>query len=191
MLIDAGLGFINHLLADERWARDRLKPFAGRTVRLQSGTLNVGFGITAEGTFNVTGKKAPPPDVTITLPADAPIRALTDRAGLLAAVQINGAADLAECLGFVLRHLRWDVENDLSPLVGDIAAHRIVQGSRQLLTWHLNQVRNLALNLGEYLTEENPLIAQPRAISGFCTDVGKAQEHLLDLEKRVAILESR
>lgn len=191
MLIDAGLGFINHLLADERWARDRLKPFAGRIARLQSGTFNVGFGITAEGTFSVAGKKSPQPDVTITLPADAPIRALIDRAGLLAAVQINGAADLAECLGFVLRHLRWDVENDLSPLVGDIAAHRIVQGSRQLAAWHLNQARNLALNLAEYLTEENPLIAQTRAISGFRTDVGKAQEHLLDLEKRVAILESR
>ena len=34
MLLGAALGIVNHLLAGEDWARERLKPFAGQTARL-------------------------------------------------------------------------------------------------------------------------------------------------------------
>lgn len=60
--------------------------------------------------------------VSITLPADAPLRALTDRPALMASAQISGSAEFAECLGFIRRNLHWDVEADVSTLVGDIAA---------------------------------------------------------------------
>ena len=76
MLIDAALGLANHLLVSEDWARNRLKAFAGQTARLQLGALNFPLEITADGRFR-TGDKNATSAVTITLPADAPIRAVT------------------------------------------------------------------------------------------------------------------
>jgi ubiquinone biosynthesis protein UbiJ len=77
---------------------------------------------------------APAPDaeleVSISLPAAAPLLALQGKDAVMRAARIEGSAEFAEALGFVIRNLRWDAEEDLSKMVGDIAAHRIVKGSR-------------------------------------------------------------
>ena len=182
-------GFINHLLAGEDWARDRLKPFAGQTVRLEAGPIARVFAITAGG-FVAAGDSDAIVAVTITLPADAPLRALIDRPALYAAAQISGSAELAENLGFLLRNVRWDIESDLAQLVGDIAARRLVEGGERVRNWQAEQARNLAQNLAEYFTEENPLIARRRDLADFCSEVAALQECLARIERRVAALES-
>jgi ubiquinone biosynthesis protein UbiJ len=192
MLIGAALGFINHLLASEQWARDRLKAFAGKTARLELGALGLPLEITPDGLFAAGAKDAVTsvtPSVIITLPADAPLRVVTDRASVFAAAQISGSAELAESLGFVFRNLRWDVESDLAQLFGDIAARRLVAGGTQLLAWQQQQAMNLARNVAEYCTEENPTIARRRDVWAFCAEVGGLQETLTKLESRIAALE--
>jgi len=189
MLVDATLGFLNHLLDGEDWARERLRAFYGQTARFELGALTLPLEITSAGLFAV-GDKNSPTSVTIVLPADAPLRALTDRPSLFTAAHISGSAELAETLGFIFRNLRWDAESDLSRLVGDIAARRLISGGRQLVQWQQNQARNLALNLAEYFTEESPAIARQPDVSTFCTDVESVQEELCRLEKRVALLEA-
>lgn len=191
MLIDAALGFVNHLLAGEAWARDRLKVFAGKTVRVEQGALSLSLAISSNGLLFAATAKQATEDVTITLPADAPLRFLTDRSSLFTAAKISGSADLAESLGFIFRNLHWDAEGDLSLLIGDIAARRLVGGSKQLVKWHLQQATNLALNVAEYFTEENPAIARTQDISNFCVDVGHLRDSMDQLEKRVVSLESR
>ena len=182
------LGFINHLLVGEDWARDRLKPFAGQLVRLELGVLERSLEITADGLF-AAGDENAAVAVTITLPADAPLRALIDRPALFAAAQISGAAELAENLGFLFRNLRWDVESDLAGLVGDIAARRLVEGGKRVGRWQTAQARNLALNLAEYFAEESPLIARRQDLGDFCAEVDALQARLAQFEQRVAKLE--
>ena len=189
MLVDAALGWVNHLLACEDWARDRLKTFAGQTVRLELGTFRLPFAITASGYF-VTDDRNAAASVILTLPADAPLRALTDRPSLRAATRISGAAELAESLGFVFRNLHWDSESDLALLTGDIAARRLLEGGKKLVEWHRQQAKNLAQGLAEYFTEENPSIAHPRDVFTFCREISSLQESFAQLEKRVSTLES-
>ena len=129
MLKFAALKVVNHLLAGESWARDRLKPYIGQTVCVHIGALKLPLEISPEGYFQ-TGNADSPAAVSITLPADAPLRALTDRPALMASGQISGSAEFAECLGFIRRNLHWDVEADVSTLVGDIAARRLVAGGK-------------------------------------------------------------
>jgi ubiquinone biosynthesis protein UbiJ len=188
MLVDAALKLVNHLLAGEDWARQRLVPFAGQSARLELGAFTLPLMIGPGGLF-VAGDRAAPASVTITLPADAPLRALTDRRSLLASVRLSGSAELAECLGFVLRNLRWDAEADLARFVGDIAAHRLVAGGRQFVRWHQRQAKNLALNLAEYLTEESPTIARRPDVADFCGEVAALPQQLDRLEARIAALE--
>ena len=188
MLANAAFGFVNHLLDGEDWARARLKPFAGQSARLDLGVLKLLLEITAEGRFmvgNTDGEAA----VIITLPAQAPILALTDRPALLAAAQISGSAELADTLRFVFSHLQWDVESDLARLLGDIAARRLVQGGRQVARWPLDLATNLALNLAEYLTEENQTLARPRDVASFCTEAATLNAEVSGLEARLTILE--
>jgi ubiquinone biosynthesis protein UbiJ len=190
MLANTALAMLNHLLAGESWARDRLKSFAGQAARIEFGTLALALAISPDGLF-VAGDRRATASVTITLPADAPLRALTDRPSLFAAARLSGSAELAECLGFIFRNLRWDVESDLAPLIGDIAAHRLVAGGRQLAHWHQRQAANLAANLAEYFTEENPTIARRLDVSDFCLETERLQGVLARLEARVASLERR
>ena len=129
--------------------------------------------------------------MSIALPADAPVRALTDRDGLMAAAQISGPADFAEALGFVLRNLRWDAEDDLSRLVGDIAARRMVSSGKQVFQWQREQAKNLAANLGEYFSEETKAIARRQEITEFCAEVAQQDEALGHLEARIAALEQK
>lgn len=188
MLLGAALAAINHLLAGEDWARERLSPFAGRTARLEFGALALPLAISADGLFVAAGRDAPA-DVTITLPADAPLRALTDRESLFTAARLVGSAQLAENLGFVFRNLRWDVEADLAQLVGDIAAHRLVAVGSRVASWQRQQAFNLAANLAEYCTEENPSIARSRDVADFCAQVANLPPELDRLAARIAALE--
>ena len=186
--LSAAIAFLNHLIAGEDWGRERLKPFVGKTVRLTSGAFAVTLEITADGLFGAADADAGPA-VTITLPADAPLRALGGRAALLASAQVGGSAELAETLSFIFRSLRWDVEADLARIFGDIVARRLVDGGRQLAGWQAAQARNLAANLAEYFTEENPLITRQSDVARFCADVGGLGEPLAALERRIAALE--
>ncbi|MBL8414066.1 MAG: hypothetical protein JNM42_06490 [Propionivibrio sp.] len=188
MLVDAALGWVNRLLVGEDWARERLKAFAGQTARLELGALSLPLAITASGYF-VAGDRNAAASVTLKLPADAPLLALTDRPALRAATQISGAADLAESLGFVFRNLHWDAESDLALLTGDIAARRLLEGGKQLVKWQQQQAKNLALGLAEYFTEESPSIARHQDVSTFCLEISNLQEDLAELEKRVTRLE--
>lgn len=187
MFSTAALGFINHLLEGEAWARARLQPFSGQTARFICGPLVVSVVITECGIL-ASASANDSPAVTFTLPASALWRAAGDRAALIAEARINGAADLAECLGFVLRNLRWEIEDDLAPLVGDIAARRLVQGGRSFATWQQRQARELALNLSEYFTAENPLIVGREAVSTFAQEVERARQETDRLAHRLDAL---
>ena len=182
------LRFVNHLLTDEEWTRARLKVFAGQLVCFKLGDLRLPLEISPAGFFR-TSEEDIPPSVTVSLPADAPLRLLSDRASLFAAAQISGSAEFAEALSFVLRNLRWDAESDLAQVVGDVAARRLSIGGRQLLQWQGDQAKNLALNLAEYFTEEANLIARQPDVAAFCREVTEAREALARLEKRVALLD--
>ncbi len=194
--LPTAIRLINHLIADEDWARERLRPFAGQRARVELGLLALPLVVGADGLFVVERQdqseaaEAVPPEVTITLAADAPLRALTGSSSLLAAAKISGAADFAEALAFVFRNLSWDAENDLAFFVGDIAARRLVAGGKDLLAWQREQARNLALNIAEYLTEEQPAIASARRVSAFCAEVGAAAAATAKLEQRIGRLEA-
>jgi ubiquinone biosynthesis protein UbiJ len=185
MLEKPALAVLNHLLASEDWARCKLVPFAGKTARLQLGSGIVFLvRISGDGLLEVADANTPP-TVSIILPADSPVRALTDSASLLSAATISGSADLAETLGFLYRNLRWDIEEDLSQVVGDIVARRAVQLMGRLARWQVSGARNFALSVTEYLTEEAPAIARRQDIERFCAEVDALRDDLARCEKRL------
>ena len=184
MLTAAALGFVNHLLDGEAWARTRLQPFAGRTIQLACGPVSMRLAITPDGKFESATQDAEP-TVTLTLPPDAPLRALAGRNALMAEARIEGAADLAECFGFLARHLDWDIEDDLAPLVGDIAARRLVRGGKAFIDWNLKFGRTVTSQLASYVTQENPVLVRQTDLADFSRTVDDVTQATERLEQRL------
>jgi ubiquinone biosynthesis protein UbiJ len=99
--------------------------------------------------------------------------------------QIDGDGALAAAVTGVLAGLRWDVEEDLSVLVGDIAARRLVRGGAALLAWQSQVASRLARALAEYWTEEAPLIASRAALSAFAGEVDALRDDTERLSQRI------
>ncbi|MBU1236344.1 MAG: hypothetical protein KJ634_10075 [Gammaproteobacteria bacterium] len=176
------VGALNHLLGQATWARKQLQPFAGRRARFDMPPWQLSFAVTADGLFEPVGEGDV--DVTVTLPAETPLVALQGVDHAMADAHVTGNAEFATALSFVLKHLRWDAEEDLSKLVGDVAAHRIAGVSSRLTFWQKEAGRNLAENLAEYLGEESRLLVPARELANF-------REELADFAQRIERLEAR
>ena len=192
MISSLFLSATHHLLAQAGWARQRLQPHAGRTARLVlSPVAEIDFSVANDGQLaEWSGEEAPEVSLRLAV-ADLP-RLLVD--GLETAmrhVRIEGNAEFAEALGFVFRHLRWDAEEDLSRLFGDIAAHRLVEGGRKVVDEGRRSLERASGNVAEYLTEESTLLVPRKALPAFAEEVVALRDAVARLDKRVARLEKR
>lgn len=186
MIETAVLGALNHLLGQAGWARRQLSGFAGRRARFEMPPWRLAFQVTADGLLEATADEAV--DVTVVLPADTPLVALRGMDRAMSGAHVTGNAEFATALSFVLKNLRWDAEEDLSKLVGDIAAHRIVGVSSRLTSWQKQAARNFAENVAEYLGEESGLMTPARDLAALRQELTEFTRHLDQLEARARAL---
>jgi ubiquinone biosynthesis protein UbiJ len=174
---------LNHLLQAEPWARKRLEPFAGEVVELRAApfpalrfTVLPGGGVEAGGTAA---------SLVVTLAPDVLLAALRGEEHLLRSVEVAGNAQLASEVMQLVRHLRWDVEEDLSRVLGDAAAHRLVGLGRGFAAWQADAARRLAAALADYGTEEQRLLVRRGEHAGFAAAVAHMRAALDRLDKRI------
>lgn len=128
---------LNHVLASEDAAVRRLRPHAGRFIRLQMtgwpGLLppppELTFMVTPAGLLEWCGQQ-PPPAVDLRLAVDASNPARSVAQGLTGrrpAVDVAGDAALATDVSWLMDNLRWDVQDDLARLIGDAPAHELAR----------------------------------------------------------------
>lgn len=175
---------LNHLLRQAAWSRDRLRPFAGSQVLIETGIADLYLIVDETGEF-IPGNAAHPVSVTVTLPSNLPILFVTDRSRIFQSARLAGSVDFAECLGFVFRHLHWDAEADLANFVGDIAAHRIEKARKAVFRQTALSLNRFGQNLSEYATQDSDLVASPIAIDQFNADVSALRDDVARLEKRL------
>ena len=84
---------------------------------------------------------------------------------------------------------RWDVEEDLSQLIGDIAAHRLVDTGRRFGAEGRETLERAGGNLIEFVTEERPLLVPRAALPGFAADIAALRDAVGRLDKRLARIE--
>jgi ubiquinone biosynthesis protein UbiJ len=180
---------LNHLLRGQPWLRRRLLPFAGQVAALEVFPTKLLLSVDADGQLLPAGDEAAP-DVVVHIPVSAALALAAGDERSRARIQMSGDPAFAAVLGGVLRELRWDVEEDLSRVVGDIAARRIAQAGRSLLDWQRHAARNLLQTLAEFLTEEKPVLAERTELEHWVREVDRVREAAERLEKRIARLAS-
>jgi ubiquinone biosynthesis protein UbiJ len=183
------LSGLNHLLRGQPWLRQRLLPFAGRTAVLEVFPAKLTVSVDADGQLQPAAGDTGP-DVVVHIPVSAALALAAGDERSRSRIQMSGDPAFAAVLGGVLRELRWDIEEDLSRVVGDIAAHRIVQAGRSLLDWQRRAAHTLFQTLAEFLTEEKPLLAQRADLEQWAREVDLVREAVERLEKRIARLDS-
>jgi ubiquinone biosynthesis protein UbiJ len=175
---------INHLLAQESWARDKLARHAGKVAVFDGGVASLKLKVAADGMLRAADA-ADAPNVTIRARlADLPLIA-QNRERAFSYVQIEGDADFANTISQLSQSLRWEAEADLSRWIGDIAANRLVAGARTAFESARSTQRKLAENMAEYLLEENPMLVRPRDVDAFAAEVTRLRDDVERLGKRI------
>jgi ubiquinone biosynthesis protein UbiJ len=189
---------LEHLLRQQSWARDRLRMHAGRSVRVAFDAAVPGGGaapeflatIDSEGLLRVAAPGTAA-DATLLLKpsADALAALLRDGPqGLSAHLRIEGDVMLAATLGELAQHLRWDAEEDLSRVVGDVAAHRLVRLAEQGFGFLRDLGRRFESTAGQFLGASQGPLAAGRQLGALRSDAAGLDRQLQALEARVARL---
>jgi ubiquinone biosynthesis protein UbiJ len=191
MLASLAIAPLNHLLHGESWARKRLQFCAGKTARFRLPPfIDLALTVKASGEVSTAAGNVRD-DVILTVDPVLLPRLLARNEDAFRSIRISGDSAFADEILHIGKNLSWDLEEDLSGIMGDILAHRVVLAGQSLAHWHTGTIRNLLQMSMEYLTEERPLLAKPVYMHEFVHEVSALQEAALNLEKRVSALMKR
>lgn len=125
--------FLNHVLMQEKQAQERLLRQKGRVVRVLLGVFSLDLVVTPAGLVDRAAATVKP-DLVLSLVTEPPLTMVRSAlSGKPPPVKIEGDVQFAADVGWLAENLRWDVEEDLSRVMGDAPAHALVDAARQLL----------------------------------------------------------
>ena len=157
---------LNRLLARETWARERLERFVGQSVELRPPLLPpLRFAIAAGGRIE---PGAAEPQAIVTLDG------------------VSGIGELADELRYLAKHLRWEAEEELSRIVGDVAAERIAGAVRAFGRWQLDAAQRVSEALADYATAESGALVRRAELEDFAARVERLRAAIDRLERRLA-----
>jgi ubiquinone biosynthesis accessory factor UbiJ len=133
---------LNHVLGAESVATDRLRGRAGRVLRLQfegwpallPPLPQVAYRVTPAGLLEALSVAEAPVQADLRLAVDASNPALAlaqwSASGDWPRVEVQGDAQFAADLSWIMDNLRWDVQDDLARLLGQVPAHELARIGR-------------------------------------------------------------
>lgn len=106
-------------------------------------------------------------------------------------IEVRGDAELAEKFRELARLLAPDPEEELSILVGDVAAHRVGSFARGALDWTRNAAETLLRDVGEYFSHERGDLVSREEGEPFLRGVDALREDVDRLAARLELLQQR
>ncbi len=103
--------------------------------------------------------------------------------------EIKGDAQVGQAFQKFLRFARPDLEEELSRLIGDTAAHQLARGFKGFMAWGKKSSEAMALNTAEYLQEESRDLPSSAEAQHFMAAVDTLREEADRLEARLRRLE--
>ena len=126
---------LNHVISREPIAQERLRAHVGRTVlvtlanwpKLLPAAPSLAFQITPAALLERLDELAPTQAaLRVQVDASNPAAlALNLLSGKPADVEIQGDANLATDINWLVQNLRWDIEDDLAAVMGPMPAHQL------------------------------------------------------------------
>ena len=184
MLKPLATRFLQHLTSQNNWSRAHLLPFSGKVVQFEIAFIKTNLLILGDGSLSIAGETTAP-EATIHVPPILALRILAGDEAAKTQIKIEGDAHLATELSKILQLMRWDFEEDLSKIVGDIAANKTVSASKKAFTEARKQTINVAEMVSEFWQEEKPILAKKRHVTQFNAEVDTLKSDVARFEKRL------
>ncbi|MBT8084040.1 MAG: sterol-binding protein [Woeseia sp.] len=188
------LALVNSQIRESTPARELCDKLDGRTiaVRVRDTALAVVVSVNA-GRLDLTTVDECEPDAVITGSLLSLARLATPDGEKLireGVVDFDGDALLANDFRALLRYARPDWEEQLSGVVGDMAAHSIGTAVRGLGQWGKQARSTAGQNLSEYLQEESRAVPSRYEVEAFRKKVQTLRDDVARCEARLAHLEA-
>ena len=182
----------NRVLADYPMAREQLAKHAGKVIAASVGPFDGRLRVAAEGSVEMVGEGGDvPPDVTFQIPLLLLPRLAKRDEVAFREVVFNGDSEFAALLATLVREIEWDIEEDLSKFVGDIAAHRIVDTVKRTNDWRQEAALRFTENVAEYLTEEKRAFITKNELETLALANETLRDDVARLEARLGKLTAR
>jgi len=122
---------LNHVLMQEKEALTRLARQKGRVVLFHWREFQFKLQLTPAGLLDLAAAGTPS-DLTLSVTETSPLALVQAAlAGDKPAVRIEGDVQLAAEVNWLVDHVRWDIEEDLARIIGDVPAHSLGQAARR------------------------------------------------------------
>lgn len=124
---------LNHVLMQEQAATERLARQMGSVLLFQWQPFSMGFLVTPAGLLDLAAPGATP-QLSLTLvdgSASSILQTLVR--GDRPPVRIEGDVQLAADVNWLVDNVRWDIEDDLSRIIGDGPAHTLGQVAGRMM----------------------------------------------------------
>lgn len=179
---------INHLIEQERWAHELLLPREGQSISI---ALPIGdFQIAIQEGMFVNAGNNNPSSVNLVITQEAIWTFLKEgKSGAMKFVKISGDIDFAADLNRLAADLKWEVEEDLSKLVGDAPARRVVLESQKMVHQTQLAMNDLKVGIRDYLVYEKNILVDSQQMNDFKSELRLLRDQLDRAEKKVNQLE--
>jgi len=173
---------INHILTQNEWMKDELIQFKNKIIQLQVDPFMLQFKVNELGQL-VSCDIQEHVDTTISLTSQAFVRMVVTKQKK--DITVSGDVDLANVFSKIMLKARWDYEEDLSYLVGDIAAVEIAKITRAFARDGKKGLQSVAENFVEYWQEEKQILTSKADVEKFNSEVDEIQEIFSRVEAKI------
>jgi ubiquinone biosynthesis protein UbiJ len=187
-------GILNRNIAETTPARELCGRLDGKSVviRVRNTALCLCFDFDAAA-VRLSGDIPEEPDVAIT--GSLVTLAKVARGGGAAelrdgSLDVTGSAAVADAFRALLGYAKPDVEEELSSIVGDAAAHRLGEFARGIRDWALEAQATLEANVREYLQEESRDLPSRYEVERFKRELNVLRDDVARAEARLRRLEA-
>ncbi|MBT8131003.1 MAG: SCP2 sterol-binding domain-containing protein [Gammaproteobacteria bacterium] len=190
-LLEPLRSLLNRQIERSTPARRQIDALEGRTmaIRLRNTTLTL-FMSVVDRQLNLSRELNEDADIILeTTPLGLAGMARGTPAG--GHMSISGDPVIAQHFQELLRHTSPDWEEELSRLVGDVAAHQLGNVFRGMLAFGQRAAGSFSMNTSEYLREESRDVPARSEIAAFSDAVLTVNEKVDELTQRVDKLRSR
>ncbi len=188
MLLSALEATLNRNIAASSAARALCMRLNGKSLRLQLTGMPMQFLLRAEGErIQLKTDQNTPADALL---SGSPLGLLSlarqqAKSTSGSSVRIEGDAEVAQNFSELLKQAKPDVEEELSRVVGDVAAHQLGNTARSLLGFGRRVGDTLLQNVGEYLSEEGRDVPNKTEAEEFNRDVDTLRDDVERFEARL------
>jgi ubiquinone biosynthesis protein UbiJ len=198
-ILRPAVDILNRNIPEVTRARELCAELSGTTaaIRVHNTGLAAYFKIhddTIELADDIDGDGATEPDIGISgsLLALARVAANGDETAIRdGSIELTGDAETAQAFQELLSVARPDLEEGVSRLVGDSAAHQLGELGRGLQRWASDAGETMSANLREYLQEESGDAPSRYEVDRFTKKVGTLRDDVERLAARVRRLKER